>query len=93
MGSELRWPTVDKEAFAVVSTFKRLDYLLWNGVDIFVITGIWGTSFTRGRRESRRRKPRRDDCKGGVLTSGNSGAASSTSLGLKTAGAIYCPGG
>ena len=34
-GSELRWPTVDKEAFAVVSTFKRLDYLLWNGVDIF----------------------------------------------------------
>ena len=33
--SQLRWPTVDKEAFAFVSTFRRLEYLLWNGVHIF----------------------------------------------------------
>ena len=34
-GSQLRWPTVDKEAFAVVSTFRRLAYLLWDGATIF----------------------------------------------------------
>ena len=27
--------TVDKEAFAIVSTFRRLEHLLWNGVHIF----------------------------------------------------------
>ena len=34
-GSEQRWATVDKEGSAVVSTFKRLKYLLWNGVHIY----------------------------------------------------------
>ena len=34
-GSQLRWSTVDKEGFAIVSTFKRLDYLFWNGVNIY----------------------------------------------------------
>ena len=34
-GSQQRWATVDKEGFAVVSTFKRLEYLLWNGVHIY----------------------------------------------------------
>ena len=28
-GSQLRWATVDKEAFAIVNTFRRLEYLLW----------------------------------------------------------------
>ena len=32
--SQRRWVTVDKEGFAMVSTFKRLEYLLWNGVHI-----------------------------------------------------------
>ena len=34
-GSQLRWSTVDKEGFAIFSTFKRLDYLFWNGVNIY----------------------------------------------------------
>lgn len=33
-GSQLRWATVDKEGFAIVSTFLRLEYLLWGGVHI-----------------------------------------------------------
>ena len=27
-GSQLRWATVDKEGFAIVNTFRRLEYLL-----------------------------------------------------------------
>ena len=35
-GSQQRWTTVNKEGFAMVSTFKRLEYLLWNnGVHIY----------------------------------------------------------
>jgi len=34
-GSQLRWATVDKEGFAIVSTFRRLEYLLWYGVHIY----------------------------------------------------------
>ena len=34
-GSQQRWAPVDKEGSAVVSTFKRLEYLLWNGVHIY----------------------------------------------------------
>jgi len=34
-GAQQRWATVDKEGFAIVSTFKRLEYLLWNGVHIY----------------------------------------------------------
>ena len=33
-GSQERWATVDKEGFAIVSTFKRLPYLRWGGVAI-----------------------------------------------------------
>ena len=33
-GSQERWATVDKEGFAIVSTFKRRPYLLWGGVAI-----------------------------------------------------------
>jgi len=33
-GSQQRWATIDKECFAIVSTFRRLEYLLWNGVRI-----------------------------------------------------------
>ena len=32
--SQERWETVDKESFAIVSTHKRLPYLLWGGVAI-----------------------------------------------------------
>ena len=34
-GSRQRCATVNKEGFAAVSTFKRLEYLLWNGVHIY----------------------------------------------------------
>jgi len=34
-GSQMRWATIDKEGFAIVSTFRRLEHFLWNGVHIF----------------------------------------------------------
>ena len=34
-GSQQRWATVDKKGFAIVSTFRRLEYLLWEGVRIY----------------------------------------------------------
>ena len=34
-GSLLRWATVDKEGFAIVSMFRRIESLLWEGVHIF----------------------------------------------------------
>ncbi|CAM9808495.1 unnamed protein product [Sphacelaria rigidula] len=33
--SQMRWATIDKEGFAIVSTFRRLEHLLWNGIHIF----------------------------------------------------------
>ena len=33
-GSQGRWATVEKEGFAIVSTFNRLPYLLWGGMAI-----------------------------------------------------------
>ena len=34
-GSKLCWHTVDKESFAVLSTFQRVPYLLWDDSSIF----------------------------------------------------------
>ena len=34
-GSQQRCPTVDKESFAIVSTFQRLEYLLWGELNIY----------------------------------------------------------
>ena len=34
-GLQQRWVTADKEGFAMVNTFKRLEYLSWNGVHIY----------------------------------------------------------
>ena len=31
----MRWATIDKEGFAIVSTFRRREHFLWNGVHIF----------------------------------------------------------
>ena len=31
----MHWATIDKEGFAIVSTFRRLEHFLWNGVHIF----------------------------------------------------------
>ena len=31
----MRWAMIDKEGFAIVSTFRRLEHFLWNGVHIF----------------------------------------------------------
>ncbi|CAN0377070.1 unnamed protein product, partial [Discosporangium mesarthrocarpum] len=28
-GPQMRWATVDKEAFAIVSTYRRLEWVLW----------------------------------------------------------------
>ena len=33
--SQLRWASVDKEGFASVNTFRRLEYLVCGGVHIF----------------------------------------------------------
>ncbi|CAM9790553.1 unnamed protein product, partial [Sphacelaria rigidula] len=34
-GSQMCWAKTDKEGFGIVSTFRRLEHLLWNGVHIF----------------------------------------------------------
>ena len=34
-GSQLCWPTVDKESFAILSAFQSVPYLLWDGSNIF----------------------------------------------------------
>ena len=34
-GSQLCWPTVDKESFAILSAFQCVPYLLWDGSNIF----------------------------------------------------------
>ena len=34
-GSQMRWATINKEGFAIVSTFQRLEHFLLNGVHIF----------------------------------------------------------
>ena len=34
-GSQTRWATIDKEGFAIVSTFRRLEPSGWYGVQIF----------------------------------------------------------
>ena len=34
-GSQMSWATIDKEGFAIVGTFRRLEHFLWNGVHIF----------------------------------------------------------
>ena len=34
-GSQQRWATVDREGFAIVSTFPLLEYLSWGGVRIY----------------------------------------------------------
>ena len=34
-GSQMRWATIDKEGFAIVRTFRRLEHFLWNRVYIF----------------------------------------------------------
>ena len=34
-GSQLCWPTVDKESSSILSAFQRVPYLLWDGSNIF----------------------------------------------------------
>ena len=34
-GSQMRWATFDKEGFAIVNMFRRLEQFVWNGVHIF----------------------------------------------------------
>ncbi|CAM9725895.1 unnamed protein product [Sphacelaria rigidula] len=34
-GSQMRWGTIDKDGFAIVSTFRRVEHLLWDGIHIF----------------------------------------------------------
>ena len=34
-GSQMRWATIEKEGFAIVSTFRRLEPSGWYGVQIF----------------------------------------------------------
>ena len=46
-GSQQRWATADKEGFAMVSTFRRLEYVLWIGVHIYTDQRNWRTFSTR----------------------------------------------
>ena len=48
-GSQLRWATVDKDGFAIVNTFRRLEYLLWGGVNILQIIAMSRTFSTPKR--------------------------------------------
>ena len=48
-GSQLCWPTVDKEPFAILSAFQRVLYLLWDGSKYFTIIATWCTSLARNR--------------------------------------------
>ena len=34
-GSQLFWPTVDKDFFTILNAFHLVSYLLWDGLDIF----------------------------------------------------------
>ena len=34
-GSQLCWPTVDKQSFAILSAFQCVPYLLWDDSNIF----------------------------------------------------------
>ena len=50
-GSQQRCATVDKKGFTIVSTFRRLEYVLWGGVSIFTHhRNISPISRTRGHR-------------------------------------------
>ena len=48
-GSQLRWATVDKDGFAIVNTFRGLEYLLWGGVNTLQIIAISRTFSTPKR--------------------------------------------
>ena len=39
-GSQQQWATVDKEGFAIVSTFRRFENLLWGKVFIYTELGV-----------------------------------------------------
>ena len=87
--SQKRWGTVDKEGFAIVSTFKRLPYLLWGGVAIpcdnrklaYIVLV-----------RTERPHPRRwhNVYKDGVCFLNSSRTLSCTSLATRTAGGTYC---
>ena len=48
-GSQLRWATVDKEGFAIVNTFRRLEYLFRVGFISLQIIAISRTFSTPKR--------------------------------------------
>ena len=48
--SQQRWATVDNEGFAMVSTFKWLEYLCTMVCISMLTTGVWRTFSTRGLR-------------------------------------------
>ena len=33
--AQVRWPVIDKEAFAIISTCRRLEFLLWGGFVVY----------------------------------------------------------
>ena len=49
-GLQHRWVTMDKEGFAMVSTFKWLEYLCTMVCISMLTTGVWRTFSTRGLR-------------------------------------------
>ena len=74
-GSQLNWPTVDKEDFAIVATFRRVEYLLWQGFHIFCDHRTWPKSSVRRLVVEQCPKP--------LLKGWSTGAPSSDSIGSR----------
>ena len=92
-GSQQHWATVEKEGFAVVSTFKRLEYLLWNGVQIYTDHRIWRIFLIRRRGCRLLRRRRRSVWTSGRRYWGNTTIPLCTSPETVTAGGICSRGG
>lgn len=43
--TQVRRVTIDEELFLIISTFRMLDYLSWNGLVLFFTIKIWPTFF------------------------------------------------
>ena len=79
---------MDKEGFAIVSTFKRLPYLLWGRVAVHCDHRNLAYTFVRTERPHPRRWHR--VYKDGACFPDSSRTLSCTSLAMRTAGETFC---
>lgn len=80
---------MDEDAFAVISTPKWVDFLLWSKVDTFRVRFKLVVMSTCGRLVRFCLKPRRSVGRGRVLISVSTGIMSCTSWGMKTVGVTF----